>query len=74
LSFAYKQEQCTQKDKRGFFGFVQGRTMADVTDGFLIQEVNNYLQIDSDELVSWIPQILIGFIWNKNPERWFLPN
>jgi len=35
--------------------------MADVTDGFLIQEVNNYLRIDSDELVSWIPQILIGF-------------
>jgi hypothetical protein len=35
LGFDYKREQCTQKDKRGFFGFVQGRTMAHVTDGLL---------------------------------------
>jgi hypothetical protein len=37
--------------------------MADGKDGLLIQEVNDYLRIDSDELVGWIPQILIGFHW-----------
>lgn len=35
--------------------------MTDGKDGLSIQEVNDYLGIDSDELVSWIPQILIGF-------------